>query len=429
MEILAKYIHGSEDSTDVDVVYVVDELLDKNECKRFCSADPNENRNLITVKDGVVSAVYKGTVDEVNNALLSTYGLHEQSSPLLIKHHVERIPPLKYVRGVRIILSHLSRSQYRERIKKALRSDWRERLNTLLDIDITQIDFSTLNKNMSREDILKTIAFQIAQMRGFTQADAIQEKPVEQIEIYTKRHAADLYPELEPFLYRDEQSDINVLKKALDDVISQLRWSVRSWDDNKDKENPVVCIEYGYRDVFINLTTEQIVNIKRYKNCTGVRNKEWSAFDRVIIDLMNSEKFRHKNLMCGSCSPGVMISKDGKEKYYAFFIGSSGVVHDDGHEQKMRDDTESVQKLKREKGVSEDDNMNLISLSDMLSESMMPKITLDDVAELNEKLKAAGAEKVYFQPRLHYVHERRLTVSFDDSILILIKPKSDYYLH
>ena len=155
MEILARYIHGSEDSTDVDVVYVVDELPDKAECKRFCSEDSNENRNLITIKDGAVIEVYKGTVDEVNNALLSTYGLHEQSYPLLVKKHVERIPPLKYVRGVRIILSHLSRSQYRERVKKALRSNWRDRLNELLDIDITTIDFSTLNKHMDREDILK----------------------------------------------------------------------------------------------------------------------------------------------------------------------------------------------------------------------------------------------------------------------------------
>jgi hypothetical protein len=429
MEILARYIHGSEDSTDVDVVYVVDELPDKAECKRFCSEDPNENRNLITIKDGAVSEVYKGTIDEVNNALLSTYGLHEQSYPLLVKRHIERIPPLKYVRGVRIILSHLSRSQYRERVKKALRSNWRDRLNELLDIDITTIDFSALNKHMDREDILKVIAFQCAQMRGFIQADAMMREPAEQKEIYTKHQAAEVYPELEPFLYRDPGSDIAVLKKFLDDVIYDLRWHIRSWDNDKDKENLITFIEYGYRDYFINMNTEQIVEVKEYENCTGVRNKEWLAFDRVIIDLMNSEKFMHKNLICGNCHPGVMTSKDGKEKYYAFYIGSSNVVYDDGWDEKMRDDNEELQKFRKANNISDDLAMGLSNLSDFLSESVMPRITLDDVAELNEKLKAAGAEKVYFQPRLHYVSARRCTMSFDDSILILIKPKSDYYLH
>ena len=113
MKILARYIHGSGDSTDTDVVYVVDALPDKAECKRFCSESPVENRNLITIKDDVVSEVYKGTADEVNNALLATYSLHEQSYPLLVTRAVERIVPLKYVRGIRIILSHLTRSQYR----------------------------------------------------------------------------------------------------------------------------------------------------------------------------------------------------------------------------------------------------------------------------------------------------------------------------
>ena len=430
MNIIAKYIHGSEDSTDVDVVYVVDELPDKTECKRFCSESPDENRNLITIKDGVVSEVYKGTVDEVNNALLSTYGLHNQTYSLLVKKHMERIPPLKYVRGIRIILSHLSRSQYRERVKKALRSNWRDRLNELLDIDITTIDFSTLNKKMDREDILKTIAFQCAQMRGFIQADVMMLEPVEYKEIYTKHQAAEVYPELEPFLYRDPGSDINVLKKFLDDVVYDLRWHIRSWDNDKDKENPIVCIEYGYRDYFINLNTEQIVDVKEYKKCTGVRNKEWLAFHQVIIDLMNSEKFRHKNLICGNNEPGVMTSKDGKEKYYAFFIGSSGVVYENNHKQHMRDDNEDIQKIRKlNNNNGADEPCGFTTISDILTESVTPRITLDDVAELNEKLKAAGAKKVYFQPRLHYVSACKCTMSFDDSILILIKPKSDYYLH
>ena len=258
MEIIAKYIHGSEDSTDVDVVYVVDELPDKIECKRFCSADSNENRNLIVIRDGIVSEVYKGTVDEVNNALLSTYFLHEQSSPLLVKHHVERIPSLKYVRGVRIILSHLSRSQYRMRVKNALHGSWSERLQTLLDIDIALIDFTTLNKNMSREDILKTIAFQIAQMDGL----------MHNMEIYTKRDAAEAFPILKQFLYRDPNSNIYELSTELHGLIDSLMWDVWYYMIDKVTGRLTTIRIPLSKDKFcdIDLMTEQLIDIDSEKN-------------------------------------------------------------------------------------------------------------------------------------------------------------------
>lgn len=82
MKTLYRYIHGSEDSTDVDVVYVVDEIPSLSEAKAFCSPDDKkENRNLIVVKDGIVTDCYKGTVDEINNSLLNTYYKHEQTDP------------------------------------------------------------------------------------------------------------------------------------------------------------------------------------------------------------------------------------------------------------------------------------------------------------------------------------------------------------
>ena len=43
---MIRYIHGSEDSLDLDVFYVFDFLHDINECKRFCSEDDTENRNI-----------------------------------------------------------------------------------------------------------------------------------------------------------------------------------------------------------------------------------------------------------------------------------------------------------------------------------------------------------------------------------------------
>ena len=55
---MIRYIHGSGNSTDVDVVYVFDELPSLNECKKFCSADPTENRNIITISDGMIYNYY-----------------------------------------------------------------------------------------------------------------------------------------------------------------------------------------------------------------------------------------------------------------------------------------------------------------------------------------------------------------------------------
>ena len=255
MKFLARYVHGSGDSTDTDVVYVVDVLPDKAECKRFCSESPVENRNLITIKDGIVSEVYKGTADEVNNAIIATYSLHEQSYPLLITRAVERIVPLKYVRGIRIILSHLSRSQYREQIKNALRSGWSTRLETLSSIDLKTIDFDTLNKHMSREDILKTIAFQVAQMDALTTG----------VEIYTKARAADVYPELEQFLYRNPDSNIEVLQEKVRELTDSLLWEVGYYKNDKSTgRETTVCIPMPIdknKRYDIDLLTEQLIEI------------------------------------------------------------------------------------------------------------------------------------------------------------------------
>lgn len=196
MKLIARYIHGSEDSTDTDVVYVVDEIPSLQEAKVFCSADKSENRNLITVDErkGVVMTCYKGSIDEINNSLIDTYGLHEQTDPLLVKFRRCRDIPIKCMRSSRIILSHLSRSQFRTQVKEALHGCWNERIETLelLADNLDTIDFDTLNKNMSGDDIKKVIAFQIGQCSAL----------LDDVEIYTKGGLSAYYPTLKPYLYR-----------------------------------------------------------------------------------------------------------------------------------------------------------------------------------------------------------------------------------
>ena len=207
------YIHGSEDSLDVDVFFVVDNLhsLTNDEQKKLCvdlstAHGPTSNGNLITIKDGYVSNVYKGTVDEVNNSLLATYHLHHQSFPLPIKGKVERDYALKGLRTLRGVLSHCSRTQYRTVIKEALRSeDLASRIKALDAIQFAQIsDFS----KTPAVEVYKFMAFQLAQSLALLR---------DGIEIYTKKEAADWLSQFDSrfvdMIYRREvtQSDAGII--------------------------------------------------------------------------------------------------------------------------------------------------------------------------------------------------------------------------
>ena len=198
METIARYIHGSEDSTDVDVIYIVDELPDKAECKRWCSEDPLENRNLATIVDGRIDKVYKGSPDEVNNALLSTYRLHKQDFPLLVTHEVNRNLEIKVIRSMRMILSHLSRTEMRPSIKAALHSDWIMRKKVLQEIaeNWYNITIDDRGHKMSAKDILKVVAFQLGQTIALINGE----------ELYTKWKISNKYPYLKSYLYREDEA-------------------------------------------------------------------------------------------------------------------------------------------------------------------------------------------------------------------------------
>lgn len=195
MNIIAKYIHSSADSIDVDTVYVTTDEFTTQSAKEFCSQQEGENANLVNIEDGIISNCYKGTPDELNNALMETYSLHEQEYPLLITRKVTRNIPLKLSRSVRTILSHISRSQYRPQVKKALtEANWKDRIETLKSIDLSTIEFDGINKHISGPDTLKVIAFQLGQSLMLLYGD----------EVYTKRDIADNIPLLSDFLYRNE---------------------------------------------------------------------------------------------------------------------------------------------------------------------------------------------------------------------------------
>ena len=194
-EKIIRYIHGSEDSTDEDIIYVFDSLPSTVECKKFCDGQGYKNGNIIVIKNGVVKNAYKGAPDEVNNSLFRTYPLHKQEFDLLISGPVKRDIILKDIRVVRKILSSFTRTQYRKEIKEALRGGWNEKIALLKGLDYKSIDFNSIEKS-SRVDILKSFAFQIGQALALHNG----------IELYTKREIADCFPPLAPYLKRQEST-------------------------------------------------------------------------------------------------------------------------------------------------------------------------------------------------------------------------------
>ena len=216
-------VFGSKDSLDYDIMVVINhDSLDSIEvCHTHCDFYAKSlsrrlncsyeeiNVNLCNTDNGRIVKVFKGTPDECNNSIYRTYKLHKQYYPCIVEYEVDRCVATKIQRAVRVILSFLSRTEYRTEIKAALKSkNLTERLATLLKIDFTDIKYGS--KNGSFEDINKQIAFQIAQTLELIKGN----------EIYTKGEASYLYPELYPFFKR-EIEDTKILNLYKNKLVSR----------------------------------------------------------------------------------------------------------------------------------------------------------------------------------------------------------------
>ena len=251
MEIIAKYIYGSADSIDEDSLYIVDQLPETiAECKEFCLSNKgdNENPNLATIENGIINTCFKGTVDELNNAVYKTYSLHEQNYPLIIEHTVDRDVHLKIIRAVRVIISHFTKSILRQKLKSALKSSWNDRLNALRCIAAlkeNEIDFGTLNPNMGGCDVKKLVAFQIGQTLALINGD----------ELYTKKEVSDYFPILGKFLQRKEGywNELgNELLKFCDVILEKILI-------NDDKSNNTVTFLLNGKEIIYDLKLERKV--------------------------------------------------------------------------------------------------------------------------------------------------------------------------
>ena len=218
---MIRYVHGSADSTDLDVVYVFENVPSFVECQAFCRSDPKENRNIIVVKDGIVDYCFKGNKDEVNNALLATYSLHEQAYPLLISHPVPRDVFLKDISVTRKVISPLTDTPMRKRIKETLRASWDQRLTAMQELKLAEIDFDHVGK-WKKDDLLKSMAFQLGQAISLHQG----------VELYTKADIASFIPQLHPYLYRQAEGTED-LQTAFDTYLQILfQTEIQTLQDN-----------------------------------------------------------------------------------------------------------------------------------------------------------------------------------------------------
>lgn len=207
---MIRYVHGSADSTDLDVMYVVETLPTLPEAQTFYRDHPGENINFIVIRGGIVEQCLKGHPDEVNNALLHTYFLHQQQDPLHIRHSVERDVFLKDITATRKFLSPLTRTDHRTAVKAALQGSWQNRLDVLRSIDFGCVDFGGV-RGRTQQDLLKSMAFSLGQAAGLHDG----------VELYTKAEIAAHIPALEPYLYR-RTLDLGAMQQVLAAYFAQL---------------------------------------------------------------------------------------------------------------------------------------------------------------------------------------------------------------
>ncbi len=210
-------IFGSISSTDWDIMVFVNDIPE-NEfdataiCKGYNIILPITqpyifelkkpmNCNLAVIDCSTIKEVYKGTVDECNNSLMDTYILHENGM-VNIRARMERDVQIKALRTARVLLSFLSRTEYRPQIKKALRGDLNEKLEVL-----KEIDFSTITelgkRNIDFKDYVKTMAFQLGQTNCLM---------ANGVELYTKESIFGVYHFLKPHLMREDNPDLSMLE-------------------------------------------------------------------------------------------------------------------------------------------------------------------------------------------------------------------------
>lgn len=232
---------GSDDSRDIDVVFFVDMLPATVAerlllCKKYTAMlrlkmeSPKAiNGNLAVIANGQLTDVYKGTTDELNNALFETSRLHEQDFDNQVLGLLVRDVDLKFIRCARMLLSALSRTIFRKEVKLALRSSLSHKLQALRGIDLQLI--GTTNKGYNLLDLKKVLAFQLGQTLALHSGK----------EIYTKRNLIDVYPNLTPYLQRIPNAEMQSLNGFLNIFLAALAERIPQMKSTEEYPYKLLC--------------------------------------------------------------------------------------------------------------------------------------------------------------------------------------------
>lgn len=218
-------LFGSASSQDLDVVVFIKQIPDTilasstlcdefgKQLTDFLKVNKPINTNIAVVESGLLQNVYKGTVDETNNALYYTYHLHSQFFSNRIRGLLPRDTDLKILRTIRIVLSLMTKSKFRSLVKSALKGDLKEKLEVLkMVIGESALQEEFFGQKMRWVDFQKTFAFQIGQCLALIHGQ----------ELYTKEEIGAFYSDLRPYLYRIENISNEVLTYYLSLLIDKV---------------------------------------------------------------------------------------------------------------------------------------------------------------------------------------------------------------
>jgi hypothetical protein len=221
-------IHGSEDSIDRDVIYLINAMpKNKNLVHEFVNEDTKrENRNLAVLDEelGVIVDCYKGTPDAINNQIADTFHLHVQMmKECPVRVRITRNVPLKVTRSIRQLIGFVAQvlhhfptdsalyGQYHGPIKTALKSkNFMARLECLSTLDYVHI----FKENIDIK-IFKSLGFQFAQTKAMLENN---------LELYSKKTVSEYDTRLEPVMYRRE----DIITKSLEYYLSLFN-EYRDW--------------------------------------------------------------------------------------------------------------------------------------------------------------------------------------------------------
>jgi hypothetical protein len=290
--------HGSKDSLDIDIIYIFEKLPTAKECYEFCSETKEENRNIITIKNGLVHECFKGTPDALSNQLFMTYDNHKQKFPNPIKFLIERNIPLKNVRGIRQILGIVGkqRNYYRDLVRDSLKSmDFFKRLEVLKEIDFVHVfEFKENEEDADKIYGIKSIAFQLCQT--IAQIDGV--------EIYSKSSVVEFDKTLKPFVYRDfeylkESKHLELLNEYKLKIIERLHECCIEMMDNlaifylKEEKN-LNCFTRQCRGMVIDMGKERCIS----HPFNYIETLESSNSDLIESVTLKEFEFHYQNFFC-----------------------------------------------------------------------------------------------------------------------------------